>query len=1316
MVLASALSAVPAGDVTASAQGSTAWFGPDVVGDVRQGWDLRLLLRVTNPHPYPLTDAVVEAPLDHARILGEAGWPSVARAGTRELKAFTLDPDSCRVVEHRAEGGGPGAALVFDPAREGPGIPTIARSIVPSRFDPVLYEARTSSPFDPSSNPAGTLLFPLWGRTEPGETRLFFAYFEVQENHDTAPDDPERAETAPGARTREAFGLLAGSRWIQRGVELWGYDPGVAGKSRLDVVGLHDNTQVTVLRTSGGGRLEPVAEPGLPNPATIGPGEVVSYPGATTARFKVVATKPVVAGIRGGGTGAIVSYPSKDRGLLGSEFVIVPYATKLTLVNPDFAAQPVVRVTGPGHAGTSVAFGTARVATVEGLTPCPPPSGAGPCTSYTLKEESGRPFFVFSSSDDPNAARGSAVADTGAPAGFLLYAPTARADPMLRVAGVDPQAFALLRDPARAEPLRAGCEEVAEGAGRAREIRLTASDTASPVLQLEAVSAACRTTAPPGRLLATTGPRLSSAGSSFGGTFGERFEVRGPVVVIATENGTRVDATLADGSGAVAETASLLLNKDDARPAPREESLFSRDGAPLTIRATKPVVVWPRLDPARCPGTPCPYAAYLAGRAPAPTVAVADAEFRGYLVGLASAESDVDPVVRAAAAGEPATYRLVVSNRGRWSGGTPLSDTIRLATNATAGWNATLSDEAVRLATDETAALTLTVRPPANATLGARGDVVVTAVSEGNPNMTTGLRTVTELVATYRVGLWLFSESGPDEHEAAIRPGERVVLPFVVKNLGSVSDSFSLSVAGAPADWAVTLDAATVALPAGGVRQGNLTIVPPSAVASSATLDVVATSAASDEATARVRVAVSVNPEAKIALTAPQPFLRAPPGGEVRIPVAVANLGEAPVSIRFNLSALLPPGWAAPEIRVANATLSPPELSGVPPGAPVALVDDVPVPAQATTLESARLRLLAEPAQRGASGSAAVVVLSAAPLPRHRLAASLPPAVPLEPEGTTTVPLTFRNDGNGPETVTTRLASATAGLSVATPERVRIPQGDERTVELLVTPAASRPPGPANVTLSLVFEDNAEQPLTIDLSMPARHRLAIEAPAAVAATPGVPEEVRLVVRNAGNVPAEAKLSARGPDVAVTFAPQNLTLAAGTSGEAVARMLPARSLPDGARTVAFVAETEGASSERNVTLALARPDLAVEEARITSRGGAGDLLTVEARVANRGSGVADGAVVVLRVNDLVADNVTLGILPPGRSVPVAMRWVEERASFRLAVEVDPDDLVPEASEANNAAEPQGADTPFAAWLWIASAALAAGLGRRRRRGP
>ena len=179
--------------------------------------------------------------------------------------------------------------------------------------------------------------------------------------------------------------------------------------------------------------------------------------------------------------------------------------------------------------------------------------------------------------------------------------------------------------------------------------------------------------------------------------------------------------------------------------------------------------------------------------------------------------------------GERLVYNFNLTNQGQFT------DTLSLGVEAE--WGSALSaSSSGPLAPGASFAFTLSVTIPAQAAGGSRDTAVITAASTLTPGVNATAQALTTAVV---VGL----ELAPAEQISTGAPGEKLTYVFVLRNSGSLTDTFALTASGA---WPSQLSTAT----SGPLAPGesftitlNVTIPNEAANTSQHSMNLVATSA-----------------------------------------------------------------------------------------------------------------------------------------------------------------------------------------------------------------------------------------------------------------------------------------------------------------------------------------------------------------------------------------------------------------------------------------------------------------------------------------
>ena len=177
-------------------------------------------------------------------------------------------------------------------------------------------------------------------------------------------------------------------------------------------------------------------------------------------------------------------------------------------------------------------------------------------------------------------------------------------------------------------------------------------------------------------------------------------------------------------------------------------------------------------------------------------------------------EVSISPGSKSSAPGETLSYTVTVKNKGN------ISDTYALTATDTAGWGPTLSKGSLEVAPQASGTATLTVTIPSGASLGAQDTITVTAKSTQDPTVSDSATCTAQAMVQMGVDVSISpnSKSGP--------PEETLTYDVMVKNTGSIDDTYTLSAVGAEG-WSVSIEPTSLILAAGATGEATLSVVVP---------------------------------------------------------------------------------------------------------------------------------------------------------------------------------------------------------------------------------------------------------------------------------------------------------------------------------------------------------------------------------------------------------------------------------------------------------------------------------------------------------
>ena len=1324
LVSSSALLALaPAGDAQSI---SDPWWGPSDRANPTGGWAVRVPIVVENDKDHEVTDAIVVAEVDFGKLLVKAGWTNRTTGAETTLRGFTLDVDSIRVVPY-------GTGFSSGP------IDGSATKPVPHHFYQALLEGTRTRDFDAQRNPAGTLVFHVPGTLAPQEKRFYYVYAN--------PLEYESAPMRPYPHTMEERAVVDSFLWGSSGQTFYGYEPQQSGRLHyLEFVALTTKpTKVEVYQnTLGKFNLVPPTETS-PNPLTLGHTSTGFQAGqfyvpAGTA-YKVVADHPIMMMAHGPTSGAtdpnapaVTSewrgfVPSLDGSYAGDTFLVFGGAPQ----SGGPAASPTVTLT--------LIKATPGTATVQQggfqyqLTAASPfQYVAVRKDQWSLVQATGTAKILVLMGDGKTAGvpfQGFQVpALSGGPTGTDFIAPVAqdggyatlcsRENATLRIVDLvrptnqlDPEGPTQSTDPYKLA-----------GSANCRVSRATTSWPRDSPIEVYTVKPDDATPARPIALQvgAENRPRGETTRQFvgyYGGEAATSFFTRGKVGLFGHYNDTRVTMFVEKEKNGVKTVTNqtFAISRDgflSFDPARQFEDATGR----LSFVTSKPLVVVSMEE------APPAYTTFVPGRPNPPRVTLGNAEFRGPLVELRSREKDGRQDFRSTGPGTPVTFPLEVQNLGRWVAGDGLADTVTLTCTTLEGWKVDGCGKPVTLASGTAERVDITVTPPEDA-LNVNGTFVVEARSKYG-NVASSMKLIVFVEIRYGVGMWFDVEGGRKTIDPAIGvdPGETYRYNVLVKNTGSATDRFELTVEDARPGWTQALldhgePVTELTLEGGETRVLTFAVTAPEAESAQQNIvSIRAQSVSSALAGDVVNTATRIRPKVSINMELDPQTRVAEPNETATFNVTVTNTGNDIFLVALKREGLLPQGWNA------SFNLEPPEVNLNPnptrdPNLSYTFKLRVTPPLGARAGDLATLKLTAETDTGGGvvipgdEASAVVVVrkvhnvttpplLDAQAAPGERLDYVLPVA----------------NHGNGNDVLELLPGAVTPAWRVAPgTESLYLDYNESADLPLAIDVPERTPPGLYNLTFTLRLSREAFQNLTIPIVVRPTPLVAVRGPASLDVTPGRAREAQMTAVNVGNVPGEFALSADAPaGWNATFRPARVTLAPGETAPVTLVVNATRDAQDGAFSLgmraALAGEPAGATP---LAVNLARPDLHLEDVDATGSTRPGDLVVVTASVRNTGGTAAENVTVALLVEGKAVDAVVLSRIPIGETKVATLSWTSTKRTTDLSVVVDPgSEIVQKTDAQDDAAAVTFANklTPFPAWGVLVAAALLA-LGTRRK---
>ncbi len=1259
LVLASA-SATAEGHVGA---GDAPWWGPSDEQEPTVGYHFRVPLLVSNPHGYALEDPVAFAEVDVGERLIEAGWNAQSLGAAEFPTSFTLNPDSVRVVPYER---GFSSIASQDPS--------------PSRFYEGRFSVEAEGSFDAARNPVGTIAFQLEGSLAPGETRAFMAYFASEEQGEREPDERPAPVDA----------------WPSRGwgTSSFGFPPvdGVGVSPKVDVVAGHEATSVEVF-TYEGGQPQPARLPDLGNPFSLEEGESATFEPPSRTFFKVEASKPVLVGERGGfsssfdsfGGGAFV--PSTSGSYRGSSFLVPAYAPTIVVSTAELGSTEVTVTTGDETTSTSLGTGQ-------------------PFASFELSVDEHQdpvPVASVSSSELP------VVVQYGPPVLGVHDAPSATGS----ATGEDVRVVAPDGNELRVTSQQATGVRVLEGAGSSQQLVPFGDVGSTPPREVsgfpDGVRVATNESFPeedPIRVVSTSTGDVDASPVRVSVGSGERAgaflpdaslstPVEGSVAVLGAFDGTRVTYESFPLGGEPTEE-TRTLNADGVAVFEAEPTL---EGARVTVSKPASVVPTDALDR---------YARLLPGHGPGLDASVGSLQFRGALVQMDMEQAVGGQAVETIGPGQSISFDASVANVGHWTRGAQITEEVTLScSEVPQGWSVDGCGRSFSLASGQRASAELEVAASEDVRPGER--LSLTLEAKGERWNTTDSAQVVLLVRTvYNVDAWFHAEGGPrDLRDAPVfvdRDGQALV-PVVVKNTGTVEDTYRLDKESSSEGWSVearqegeavdalTLDAEETAQLVLRVQASE----DPTMHSTPLGLEVASTSDELTFATLRGRAQIAT--ELNVTMDAPEPVALVDPGQTHAFPLNVTNHGDSIVSVRLNATPSMPDGWTVdvpvPQISVfpdnrteLNVTLTtPPEANAEQRGTVSALVSAARSPGEQPT-EQRR-------------------VLTALVRHVHDLAAPTDP-IPVDAGPHAEINLPLENRGNANETV--RVLGTNPAWGFTTPGPIEVPANGTATLPLELDVPPTTTPGDTNLTLHVDLSRSTQRNLTLPLDVRPTPRLEATLVEPRPVMPGKPTTIPTVLTSAGNQPLTGEPTLQTPgDWPTNSTPATVDLDPGESANVTFTLHAPETAPTDAATITpTVHPAEGAPvTDEPFTLPSGETDLALQGARLEELP-TGDLL-VRTQLVNNGSVPAYEALVALQAGDQELDSTTVQRLSPGEAATVSLSTPASDAT-PLRLTADPLQALADPDRSDNELVLDDASqlpAPFAALAIVAGAFIARG---------
>lgn len=1110
-LVAAVLVAVPAAPQSGSDEAPPAWWpddpaiGPD---DLRDAWHLRTRLKL-DPVGHDRPEGTpVQIHLDLGAEALRAGWP--AAVDGESPKAFTLDPDSVRVVR-------------YDPSWEVDQVVPATASVdwydedQTTRYDRIQTDA-----FHPQSNPVMTVEWRLVDEVKRFREGRYHVQFDILENRD---------KSAPSWSV-ESQERLDSLYWVGPGEILHGYHlPAKDASPTLTVIGTEDGTEVEVETYRGS------AIPSSPNgtqygnpgnPFTIDAGEMETWSfGATRTLYRIEATEAILAvshDTRGSPTGSGDVVPSTDGGPLGRHFYVPPRADLVYLIAPDWTGEDDPEVTftinglqeqtgcngridpdntPPGYYCLfQTQSGTlGEVAVGEGgplLMQYVPPTGGDQVSRHARAQAAS----IFGS---PTGHRFLQATAATQPGGVSLEAPVEEA----RVTITDPDNVRNFGshdvEPGERVTVPGGQMQASSFAGQQGRQE-------TPPLRFETDPA----TPVAVRVDERFGSPETPQTTPFGGRHGMEFSARTPFAVQPFYDPTEVTVDLPG------ETLSETLSNG------RAMRVDDPSGVDATVTASQPVSVFPLGDDL------VRYSRFLAGRPSFEEPTIVDAEYRGYLVDVRP-ESGQSPVLFEGLPGDEVRVPFRVENLGRWDGKS-LPDEIQLtATTSPDPWggSVTFEEETIALDTAEPERTFADVRLPKDMEAGERVTVTIRATSSGNDRMTSSFDAVVLSRRAFGVGMWFgppdsSPSTGRSQQETLFQPGEEVALPVVVQNTGTAEDSYNLSISGVTGGWgARMIEDGTPVDQIGPIepdRKVPLDLrvrAPETETVGDRFLTVQADSVSSSQA-ASIQLHARLSLGRSTQMTVPEATKTAAPGETATFPVEVLNTGKEGISLDFHLVEDLPEDWSATILGPGDIAEQGQSLR---PDQSVEVIVGVRVGPNASA-DRLRSVLLQAEGDGDVGGSAPLTVEVDR---QHDLVVGTPEDPAVRPGETADLHVNLTNEGNGEERVVLVPISHPGRWNVSLPgPSVLAPDGGGTEATVAVTPPLDAAAGPVPLAFEARGTDGDRVAFDVTVDVRPVDDLIWQPSPKASIRAGDQMERTLSLVNRGNVPKAVSFATDGP--------------------------------------------------------------------------------------------------------------------------------------------------------------------------------------------
>lgn len=1299
------------------------WWGPSDRTQPTTGWAVRIPVVVENPYSYPLFDHLAAVDIDIGAALVKAGWTNQTSGGGSHPRGFRLDVDSIRVVEY-------GRGFASGPIQGSATEPT------PHRFYASPFEAERYKPFDPTTNPSGTVMFPLKGLLQPGEKRFFYVYANPLEYGKTPPAKFKTEDTA----------ALDAYLWGSTGTVHYGYEPQQTGQSHLlRFRALSPGTTNVQVFQYSFGKFAPVPSTATNmNPLQLAPGSAgASFFVPAGAAFKVVADKPIMVAGHGTTDGNGHSperfgfVPSTSGSFAGTSFSVFGFGAS------GQRLEGQVAVTTTTSALTTVFLNGNPVATLTRANPTAFPNIPGGQWSQ-ITTSGGKVLVSMATATASATGPIHAVqvpALTGGPTGYSFATPFTNDGGFARIC---PKGETTLRifqnDQPSIQIYPEGNRETAppaflEASDACTDVAIPPGAQSSPLYAVQAgdeVRHPIEGGAAPFSLIVGAGERQVPANKRgfvghYGGEGGVDYFTKGRTGIFGHYNDTRItiiEERLRSGALSYVER-TIAISRDgfiqlDPTTTPDATGRYH-------LVATKPIGVV-SLDPATYKDAlgqdqSHSYARYVPGRPEPVRAIVGGAEYRGPLVELRSSAKDGRTDVLSTGPGNPVGYRLDVLNLGRWIGGESLPDTIAVTCTAPAGWTVEGCAREVTLASGAAERLNLVITPSVDDVNMLLPVVVEARSKSGNVSATFKLNVLVEI--RYGVGMWFDVEGGRKTIDPAIgvNPGDAYTYNVLVKNTGSTTDTFRITVEDPRPGWTqqITRDGEPVTtLTLEGEETATLAFrvqAPDAETAPQNLVSIKAQSQSSALAGDIVNTATRIRPKININMALDPATRLAEPNQTAEFNISVVNAGNDIFRIAFNQDSVLPTGW--------NATLSVPEIDLSPnAGSPFVLKLLVTPPPGARAGDLATVKISAETDAGGGGGSIPGDEISAVVVVRKVHNVTVPALFDAvaDPGETLRYVLPIQNLGNGNDAIEILPGAVTPSWKLTTDaESVVLAYNESGELPLRIEVPQGTKQGLYNLTFTLRLSREAFQNLTLPVEVRPLARVTFDGPASLHTSPGRAQLLSMTAVNTGNLEGNFTLSALAPEAwNVTFSPERVRLAPGASTPVVVALNASREAPDADYDVDLVARLDGAEAGRTpLPVSLARPLLFLSDVAGSGTVRAGELVLVSATVGNRGDIAAENVSVALVVDGAIVDRVVLNRIPINEEKVATLNWVATSRSKDVHVVLDPEEEIVQATRDDTVSTvafggrilPTPAPAPVLLLLTAAGAAL---LARRRLR--